>query len=173
VRLELVAGTQGAQGALELVVNDGDQTPVIYASPGEALDLASGQERAVLLYAKSGPANGRWRLQLRSADGSTWSQDITALIKPPLSSTQELVVSLGSPIGLETAIGTIRRRADSSLVAAAASKAVELPDRWWGYSGISQFAHAAATERDQRVGRARRPADVVHWRAGRNIAGRK
>src|SRR6185312_9719703 len=53
VRLTVVAGEAGARGTLELIVPDGDQTPVVYrdSQRGE-INLSAGQEQSVLLYAK-------------------------------------------------------------------------------------------------------------------------
>ena len=56
VPLTIVAGAEGARGSLQLVVPDGDQVPVIYSDDTRgAIDLSPGEERTVLLYAKSGP----------------------------------------------------------------------------------------------------------------------
>jgi len=136
VRLTLAAGTAAVNGTLELVVADSDQAPVVYTDQLETLELAAGEERSVLLYAKSGPVNTRWRVQLRGATGIAWSQDISPLDKPPLNSTQELVVGIGPPLGLEEAVATIRRRAENAIRAAVVTKVAELPDRWWGYHGV-------------------------------------
>src|SRR5687767_10473258 len=55
VRLTLVAGPEGATGRLEVVVPDGDQTPVVYANESvPALKLTAGEKAEVVLYAKSG-----------------------------------------------------------------------------------------------------------------------
>src|SRR5687768_9722928 len=50
VRLTVVAGQQGAKGRVELVVPDGDQSPVVYGNEQLAeLDLAAGEEAKLLL----------------------------------------------------------------------------------------------------------------------------
>jgi hypothetical protein len=74
-------------------------------------------------------------VRLVNETGSLWSQDLPSLV-PTLHSTQELVVSLGAPIGLDEAVTTIRRRADEAVQALNIRAPGSLPDRWWGYDGV-------------------------------------
>jgi len=137
VWVTVVAGPAGAQGQLEVVIPDGDQMPAAYRNDENRgrLDLAAGEEATRLVYAKSGPAGASLSVQLRGESGVSWSHAAPPLA-PPLKSTQELVVGIGPPIGLDEAVATIRRAADRTMQAAAVASAAELPDRWWGYEGV-------------------------------------
>jgi hypothetical protein len=144
VRVTLTAEkADGVAGHLEIVVADGDQTPVAYGN-GAELRLGPKEVRTVVVYAKSGPANAGWRVQLRSKGDIVWSQEITALVTPSLGSLQELIVGIGPPVGLESAIATIRRRSDSGLTTAIVQTATELPEHWWGYDGADQIVLATS-----------------------------
>jgi hypothetical protein len=134
--LTVVAGPHGARGHLQLVAPDGDQTPVVFRDAARGhIDLAAGQEQTVLLYFKSGPIDAPVTIRLANENGILWSTEIRSLAAP-LRSTQELVVSLGPPIGLDEAVATVRRRAEGAVQAANVQAAEMLPDRWWGYEGI-------------------------------------
>jgi hypothetical protein len=138
VRLTVAAGPQGAKGELVLVIPDGDRVPVLYADELRgAIDLASGEAATVLLYGKSGPVGVPMRVELRDGGRALWSHELREpLVARARPSTQELIVAAGPPVGIEQAIATIRRPAETSLVAASAASAAELPDRWWGYDGV-------------------------------------
>jgi hypothetical protein len=133
----VLAGPAGAKGRLEVVIPDGDQMPAVYRNGEDRgqLDLAAGEQATRLLYARSGPAGASITLQLHGEGGVSWSQ-IASPLAPPLRSTQELVVGIGPPIGLDEAVGTIRRTADRTMQAATVTTAADLPDRWWGYEGV-------------------------------------
>jgi hypothetical protein len=162
VHLRLTAGPSGARGALELLVADGDQAPTAYLDPTRGrLDLAPGEERSVLLYAKSGPISAPITVQLKDAAGVIWSQQLSSLAA--LRSTQEWMVSLGPPLGLEEASSSLRRRSDGLAVAVNVRAVERLPDRWWGYDGVdvlvvatSDAAFLAAMSADQQQA-------IVQW----------
>jgi hypothetical protein len=129
VRATLVAGQAPVRGRLEVVAADGDQTPVIYANEqASELNLSPQQETTVLLYAKSGPVAAPLVLQLRSAAGVLWSQNLAT---PSIGASQEFVVGIGPAAGLEDTAAVSRRRSESTLVTAQVQSAAELPDAWW------------------------------------------
>src|SRR5262245_142500 len=144
VRLIVVAGHAGARGQLEIVSPDGDQMPVVYRGVawGE-LNLAAGEEQAVLLYFKSGPAATPITARLVRGEEVIWSQEMSPATSA-LTSTQELVVGLGPSVGLEEAAATIRRRASGPLQAVRVQSPAELPDRWWGYDGVDTIVLATS-----------------------------
>jgi hypothetical protein len=134
VRATLVAGPAAVRGRLEVTSADGDQTPVIYGNEqAPELSLAAGDEASVFLYAKSGPIAAPLVLQLRTGEGVVWSQ---ALATPTLGATQELMVGIGPSAGLDEALATIKLRSGSAQRAVQVTSAAELPDVWWGYSGV-------------------------------------
>jgi hypothetical protein len=136
VRLTVVAGAEGARGRLELVVPDGDQAPVIYANEEAApVNLTAGQEGTFLLYAKMGPVAAPITVQLRQDGRVAWSHALTGL-PPALLATQELILGIGPPVGLEEAVAAIRRQPEIALQAATVRSPAELPDMWWGYEGV-------------------------------------
>lgn len=137
VRLTVQAGPAGAKGRLELISPDGDQAPVIYANEQvPELNLAADHEASLLLYARIGPVGAPLTAQLRSGDKVLWSHDLTPLVPRALLPTQELIVGLGPPPGIDEALATIRRQPEVSLVTAKVGAAAELPDQWWAYEGV-------------------------------------
>jgi hypothetical protein len=133
----LRAGQAAAEGQLEVVIADGDQTPAVYANqPHGRLALSPGQGGQYLLYARSGPVDSRVTLQLRNGPTVVWSQTLTVDPADAVRSTQPLVVGVGGDIGLEQAVGALRRTEEGPVQVAVISKANELPDRWWGYDGV-------------------------------------
>jgi hypothetical protein len=139
VWLTLVAGSAGARGQLELVVADGDQTPAVFfdAERG-SIDLSVGSERTILLYCKSGPATAAITARLVDGNRVVWSQELEGS-RPLLHSTQEFIVGLGAPAGLEDAVATIRRQAETKLAVSLVASGAQLPDRWFGYDGVDQL----------------------------------
>ena len=136
VRMTIIAGPQGAAGRLEVIVPDGDQVPVVYRDRDRGqINLAAGQRQTLLLYAKSGPVDVPFAIRFTTAAGGQWTRDLPSLA-PKLRSTQEFVVGVGPPIGLDDAVATIRRRAEAAIQAAQVSAPEMLPDRWWGYEGV-------------------------------------
>lgn len=147
VWLTVQAGPQGAQGKLEVIIPDGDQVPVIYGEQAHGeLQLAVGQEASILLYAKTGPLNAPVRVQLRGEAGVVWSQDISRLLTEPLLPTQELVVSIGPPVDLESVQAIVKRPNAVAMAVAQVESASELPDRWWGYEGVDAIVLTTSDE---------------------------
>jgi len=142
VRLTVIAGPEGAQGRLELQVADGDQAPAVYRDESRgAIDLSPGEETTTHLYCKSGPIAAPMSVRLVRGGGVIWSAEL--LVSPPaLRSTQELVVGIGPPVGLEEAAATIRRRPDSAVQIAQVNLASELPEHWWAYEGVDTLVLA-------------------------------
>ena len=147
VRLTVVAGPAGAKGRLELVVPDGDQSPVVYGNEQLAeLDLALGKRPACCCTPRAGRVAAPITVQLREQGRVVWSQDLTPpLISQAILPTQELIVGIGPPIGLDEAVATIRRQPEVALQAATVRSAAELPDRWWGYEGVDASCWRRAT----------------------------
>jgi len=134
VWVTLTAGKFGAQGRLELVAADGDQTPVIYTDPQAAeLVLGNWQQSTILLYAKSGPISSPIKAQFRMRGQVVWQKELAT---PTLGATHELVVGIGPDAGLAQAAATLKRRPEATLATAQVTSADELPDAWWGYSGV-------------------------------------
>ena len=73
-----------------------------------------GSEKTILLYCKSGPATAAITARLVDGNRVVWSQEIEGS-RPLLHSTQEFIVGLGAPAGLEDAVATIRRQAETKL----------------------------------------------------------
>ncbi len=136
VRVTVVAGRDGAKGRLELEASDGDQAPVVYRDESiGAIELGPEEETTTHLYCKSGPIAAPMSMRLIANGNVVWSHELS--ISPPaMRSTQELIVGVGPPVGLEEAALTIRRRADSAAHVAYSSAAAELPDHWWAYEGV-------------------------------------
>jgi hypothetical protein len=144
VRLTVAAGATAVRGKLELIAPDGDQTPVVYRDPARGqIDLAAGDERSLVLYGKSGPIDVPFEVRFVTDSGIAWSRSIESQ-RPTLRSTQDLIVGIGPPIGLEEAAASIRRRADNPLQAVSVRGAGELPDRWWGYDGVDVLVLATS-----------------------------
>lgn len=147
VQLSLVGGPQGAKGQLELVIPDGDQVPVIFSHESRsAVDLGPNEEATLLLYGKIGPIAAPIAVQLRNDNGVIWSQSLSGLTAPPLRPTQELVVGIGPPVGLEVAQAAIKRQPDIALITAQVESPADLPDQWWGYEGVETVVLATSDQ---------------------------
>ena len=134
IRITVATNMGDVRGRFEVVAADGDQTPVIYTNEqAPECNLAAGQEATALLYAKSGPIGSPISVRFRTSGEVVWQKDLPA---PNLGAVQELVVGIGPACGLEEAAATIRRRPDLALQTAQLQSAAELPDVWWGYSGV-------------------------------------
>jgi hypothetical protein len=139
VWLTITAGPNGARGHLELIVADGDQMPAVFREAEQgSLDLPAGSEKTTLLYCKSGPTTAAITARLVDEEKIVWSQELVGS-RPQLRSTQEFIVSLGTSAGLEDAVATIRRQAETKLTVSRVALAAQLPDRWFGYDGVDQL----------------------------------
>lgn len=130
--------TQAAvEGQLEVVVADSDQTPAIYTDqPHGHVGLSQGEEASYLLYARSGPVASPITLQLRQQERVVWSHTVTVDPADAVRSTQPLLIGVGGDVGLQEAVGNLRRTEEGPVQVAAILTANDLPDRWWGYDGV-------------------------------------
>ncbi|MDX1947791.1 MAG: hypothetical protein SFU86_20505 [Pirellulaceae bacterium] len=140
--LTVQAGPEGASGRLEIVIDDGDQTPVIYPA-SRPLDLAAGGEERVLLYARIGPIAAPITARLSDRGRVVWSQRLADL-PPPLPPSRHLIVSIGPNVGLSEAIATLKGPAESAYVATSVPDGLDLPDQWWGYDGVDAVVLATS-----------------------------
>ncbi|MCU0878085.1 MAG: hypothetical protein MUF06_09900 [Pirellulaceae bacterium] len=141
--LDLQGGPEGASGRLEIEIPDGDNVPAIFPGPaGDMLELRPGETKSFLRYAKIGRVSAPITVQLRGADGTTWSQELADL-PARLKATQELIVGIGPKIDLAAAVATIKRPAEYAPVALEIAEPSELPDHWLGYESVDTLVVAA------------------------------
>ncbi len=136
--LELKAGDLDATGALEIVIPDGDNVPVIYGGDNNKIALQPNERATILHYAKMGRENATVHVRLKHGEQIVWSQELTGL-PARLAATQELIVGIGDDVKLKEAIAGSRRSPEHSQVVAQTTSAAELPDRWLGYEGVDQI----------------------------------
>ena len=137
--LDLKAGPRGAAGMLQIVVPDGDNVPVVYASESGPIALKPGEKASMLRYAKIGRENATIQVRLVSSEphgsGVAWSQEL-AKEPPRLAATQELILGIGEDLNLKRAIATSRRSSELALAVVQTNSAADLPDHWLGYEGV-------------------------------------
>lgn len=147
ILLELKAGPDGAEGRLNLLSEDGDGVPVIYPAELDApLLLKAGETKSVRLYGKAGPQRSHWQLQLRTGeeDRVVWSQRLD--VRPPQRATRELLVTIGPAPGVAEAAGLNKRLEEVTFLVAPVERAIELPDRVWGYEGVERVVLIAGEQ---------------------------
>ena len=170
--MTIVAGPQSAVGRLEVIVPDGDQVPVVYRDRDRGqINLAAGQRQRCSCTPRADRSMYPSRSASRPLPAGQWTRDLPSLA--PKLSTQEFVVGIGPPIGLDDAVATIRRRAEAAIQAAQvmppkcspiAGGATKGSIAWRTTSDarfLGPVARAAAG--DYRLGAAWRPPGPVGW----------
>lgn len=171
VSLTIVAPSSAARGELQLIAPDGDNVPVVYFATNEAdssrcrIDLQPGQEATVHSYLKVGPQKSRFSARLIDpATGKVlWQARLPSNLRPPLSATTPLVVTLGSPIGIDDALKFTRRNVADALMAAEAKTAEGLPEHWWGYEGVETVFLPMGSEGILRQLTSSQAAALIQW----------
>lgn len=138
VWLTLRAGSQPVRGDLSLESTDGDNIPVIFAAePPAEIHLAKGQSATFLRYVKFGPVRAPLALLIQREGQTILRHDLSRLLPAALLSTRELVVTLGPEAGVDEAIRLVKRADELAYAAGRVEDVARLPDRWWGYEGVS------------------------------------
>jgi len=136
-------------GRVILTVPDGDGVPSRVSAP--LPHAQTGEDVALLMYARFGRIGGQLAVELRSADGQTVPLRSAAglmakpvfkagdddAFPPAIPSHRELIVVVGSaPLGVEDAVGRLRQKPEERTVVVRLDDFRQLPDRWYGYEGV-------------------------------------
>lgn len=138
VRMQVKGGREPIAVMVELVVPDGDGTPVRFVA-AQTVDVAVGEQATATVYAKFGSMSTPPTVRLVDSQGQvvaerTWPAGLGGVAgrdSAPLPATDELVLTLGSPIELES-----DPRAAVQTHVAHLDDAAALPTRWYGYEGV-------------------------------------
>ncbi|HTM55122.1 MAG TPA: hypothetical protein VL175_13895 [Pirellulales bacterium] len=155
--IAIQAGDSPAVGRVEMTVLDGDGVPSrVMGPPREAISIAAGERKSVVLYAKVGSISSDIIVSFREHDGAvsshTYSADDPRFVGR-LSSTRPMVVSIGG--GLLPA--DVAQLAERQIVVAAIEQVDQLPSDWWGYEGVDTVIIGAHEEEIARVLSAQSP----------------
>ena len=143
VEVTLRGGPRTVTGRLSLSLPDGDAVRTELVT--EPVEVPAGSETRVTSYLKFGALQSS--LTLRFGDGEhVWATEtfqagsgITDVeFHKAFPSTQSLVLTLGTAIGVEEAIGRVRGPLDRTNVINL-SDAAQLPDDWLGYEGVEKL----------------------------------
>lgn len=140
VRVTIQGLTEASEAELRVRGVDGDAVPVIYqAGEGNLSQLAAsatGQELTTTIYFKVGPQPTPATVELLVQGKIVSEKAISFRGGKPLAATRELVLTIGSPLGMEEAQKLSPRSEDSAYALARVESVDELPDQAWGYEGI-------------------------------------
>ncbi len=138
LRITIAGGSEDVRGRLEVTAPDSDGVRVTYADAGDRwVEVLGGNEVAVWQYVKFGRT--RTDLTVRLVDDGkeraerTFSHSETP---SPLSSTQEMIVSVGRPIGIEEALRKRRRGQAQRITIGQLDEPEQFPHHWFGYEGV-------------------------------------
>jgi len=137
--ITLVGGTKDVRGQLELTTPDGDGVRTTYDRVGDAsVNVPAGSEVTVLRYLRFGRAHGDLTLRLVADDEELATRSFSSNDLPtPLLSTDELILSLGRPIGVEEAVRRKLRGESQETAVCRVERPDELPRHWQGYEGVN------------------------------------
>ena len=143
VEVAVRGGSEQVAGHLSLSVVDGDGMRCAVLS--RPMEVAIQGESRVMAYAKFGSSRGNLRVALRDGEQTLAERTFAVGEKTDdvefmegFASTQGLILTLGSPIGVAEAAGRSREPAEKINVVNVAD-ARQLPDEWLGYEGVDQL----------------------------------
>ncbi len=129
-------GNSGVVGRLEITLPDGSGVTSIVQS--RRVSVAAGTEQTIVGYAKFGRVRGGLSVGVVGEDGVIVSKRLSPDEVPDaVLSSQQLVLTLGEPAGVDEAILLRRGKDSEKAIHAALHDARDLPDRWLGYDGVS------------------------------------
>lgn len=147
VTVTIQGGAQGVTGQVQLIVPDGDGLPSRVTSP-RPYQLTPGGSISVMLFAKFGRIENELRVVFadlsagevfaqRRFDAVEMGTDDGVYLPWAMYSGQELIVSLGPPVGIDEAIRLHQREEREKIEHAALDSVNDLPTRWYGYEGVN------------------------------------
>ncbi len=133
----ILGGANSVRGRVELTVLDGDAVPSRVTAPsGEELAIGAGEKVSVPLYAKIGQLNSSLIVDFRGEGQLLATRRFSTTQHPELAgilpSSQELIVTLGSPLSASDLLAFDQWRAKVVDLA----ELRRLPADWWGYEGV-------------------------------------
>ena len=142
IRVTLQSKSETYTGHVELVVPDGDGVPSRVSTEGlRPVLIPAGGSTTITLYARLGRINAKlgasfWvdEKVIARADFRTNVEDAKRTV---ISADRELIVAVGSSIGLQSAIDLRKQQEHEESVVAQLSSSDELPTRWYGYEGVN------------------------------------
>jgi hypothetical protein len=136
LRVHVRGVADGEQLQLELTTADGDGVPATFVQTGWA-PAASGTSVIVQGYIKPGRAQGEIAVHLL-ADGQTLARRVFAGVDlpAPVTSTDELILTFGNPVGIEDAVRRARRDRSRGTTIQPVDDPLQLPDAWFGYEAV-------------------------------------
>jgi len=134
----IVGGTQSVGGRLELTTPDGDGIRATFSIAGDrSVELPAGEQVTVLRYAKFGSTRADLTVRLVDDDKVLTTRTFPSSELPaPLLSTQELIVSVGRPIGIEAAVKKRLRNQAQRIAISQLHDPQKFPQHWFGYEGV-------------------------------------
>ena len=144
VVVTLKGGSQSATGSLRITVPDGEGLPSRVTSP-RPYQLLPGQTISVMQFVKFGRIESPLHVEFAdlSAEEVFAERRFDSLqegqgqfLPWAMFSGQELIVSLGPPVGIDEALRLHRRDEKETIEHARLESVEELPTRWYGYEGV-------------------------------------
>lgn len=147
-----------------LVTQDGDRTPVRYQVTGEdGTKLPAKTAVGFEVYAKAGPENGRWHLEVTPIHGGMQIIDITPQISRPYAAKREWWITLGPNIGMDSAREILRRPEELAIASTEMEVASELPSQAWQYDGVDCLALTTANNSVWKEGSPQQQLALITW----------
>lgn len=152
VWVTLNGSNRDVQGRLEITTPDPDGVPVTFspANADEQVTIAAGKETTLLSYIKPGRLNGGLEVKLVVGDdanrGATETSAAAAKsfsfrsVASPALSSQRLVVTFGGSIDMANSVRGLGHADEEAFMTTEVHDASHLPDRWFGYEGVSTLA---------------------------------
>jgi hypothetical protein len=141
-------GPETVTGLVQLTLPDGDGLPSRVTSQ-RPYQVTAGQTASVMLFAKFGRIESELRAALVDAKGeqvfalrrfdSVHDPQSPELLSSALFSGQQLVVTIGSSIGIEDAIKLHLRDEKATIAHTRLENLDQLPTRWYGYEGVDSL----------------------------------
>lgn len=139
LQITVAGGSKDVRGRVEVTAPDSDGVRVTYGDADHLpVEVRAGEEITVSRYIKFGRT--RTNLTVRLVDegkelaARTFSPP--SEMRPPLSSTQEMIVSVGPSIGIEEALRKRLRGQSRTITTCQLEDPQQFPHHWFGYEGV-------------------------------------
>jgi len=149
LRITIAGGSADVHGTLEVTAPDSDGVRVTYGDASHrSVAIATGEETTITQYIKFGRI--RTNLTVRLVDDG---EELTARtfsapgdMQAPLSSTQEMIVTIGRSIGIEEALRKRLRGRSRKISICQCDDLDEFPGHWFGYEGVDTVVATTSEE---------------------------
>lgn len=135
VRVTLASPTPKDAFRLDMYVHDSEGIPVAYA--GSPTVIGSSQVSSFDFLIKLGRLDRRAELVASAGQATLWREALPSSTWPaPVASGQQVVLNLGSDLGISTALGMRSANGRERILTHHVSKPHHLPTHWLGYSSV-------------------------------------